>query len=180
MAHPPCAAGVGVCGGGGTPVPEPAAAAGCTGPVRADRQGRGAGGCKSRTRQTWRRALLVRRWLKAYRFLRAVLMTATDDQIIPGKPCRVRGAAPSGPTSGPCSRCARSWTWPTGCLLMSSGSWCFWPPSPACAGASWPHCGGAMSTQSRAYPVSHPPKYAGAGATYFSLTLNCQVSMETR
>ncbi|TQS29074.1 tyrosine recombinase XerC [Microbispora sp. KK1-11] len=29
---------------------------------------------------------------KAYRFLRAVLMTATDDQLIPRNPCRIRGA----------------------------------------------------------------------------------------
>ncbi|MEV0383433.1 hypothetical protein [Nonomuraea sp. NPDC050643] len=29
---------------------------------------------------------------KAYRLLRAVLMTAADDRVIPHNPCRIRGA----------------------------------------------------------------------------------------
>lgn len=45
----------------------------------------------------WRAQLLhqgtsVSETAKAYRFLRAVLMTAADDRIIPRNPCRVRGA----------------------------------------------------------------------------------------
>jgi integrase len=45
----------------------------------------------------WRARLLdqgisVSETAKAYRFLRAVLMTAADDRIIPRNPCRVRGA----------------------------------------------------------------------------------------
>ena len=34
---------------------------------------------------------------KAYRFLRAVLMTAVDDQLIPRNPCRIRGAGTERP-----------------------------------------------------------------------------------
>jgi hypothetical protein len=44
----------------------------------------------------WRAALLgngvsVSETAKAYRLLRAVLMTAADDQVIPRNPCRIRG-----------------------------------------------------------------------------------------
>lgn len=38
---------------------------------------------------------------KAYRFLRAVLMTAVDDRIIPRNPCRVRGAGEEKPEERP-------------------------------------------------------------------------------
>ncbi len=38
---------------------------------------------------------------KAYRFLRAVLMTAADDQIIPRNPCRIRGAGEEKPEERP-------------------------------------------------------------------------------
>ena len=38
---------------------------------------------------------------KAYRFLRAVLMTAADDRIIPRNPCRVRGAGEEKPDERP-------------------------------------------------------------------------------
>ncbi|MBG0824609.1 site-specific integrase [Planomonospora sp. ID91781] len=38
---------------------------------------------------------------KSYRFLRAVLMTATDDQIIPRNPCRIRGAGEEKPDERP-------------------------------------------------------------------------------
>jgi len=38
---------------------------------------------------------------KAYRFLRAVLMTAADDRIIPRNPCRVRGAGEEKPEERP-------------------------------------------------------------------------------
>jgi len=38
---------------------------------------------------------------KAYRFLRAVLMTAVDDQIIPRNPCRIRGAGEEKPEERP-------------------------------------------------------------------------------
>jgi integrase len=38
---------------------------------------------------------------KAYRFLRAVLMTAVDDQIIPRNPCRIRGAGTEKPAERP-------------------------------------------------------------------------------
>ncbi|GAA1294038.1 putative prophage phiRv2 integrase [Planotetraspora silvatica] len=38
---------------------------------------------------------------KSYRFLRAVLMTAADDQIIPRNPCRIRGAGEEKPDERP-------------------------------------------------------------------------------
>jgi integrase len=38
---------------------------------------------------------------KAYRFLRAVLMTAADDRIIPRNPCRIRGAGEEKPEERP-------------------------------------------------------------------------------
>ncbi|MEV4079553.1 site-specific integrase [Nonomuraea fuscirosea] len=38
---------------------------------------------------------------KAYRFLRAVLMTAADDQIVPRNPCRIRGAGEEKPEERP-------------------------------------------------------------------------------
>ncbi len=38
---------------------------------------------------------------KAYRFLRAVLMTAVDDQLIPRNPCRIRGAGTERPEERP-------------------------------------------------------------------------------
>jgi len=38
---------------------------------------------------------------KAYRFLRAVLMTAVDDLIIPRNPCRIRGAGAERPEERP-------------------------------------------------------------------------------
>ncbi|HEX4815209.1 MAG TPA: hypothetical protein VFV66_20900 [Nonomuraea sp.] len=38
---------------------------------------------------------------KAYRFLRAVLMTAADDRIIPRNPCRIRGAVEEKPDERP-------------------------------------------------------------------------------
>jgi integrase len=38
---------------------------------------------------------------KAYRFLRAVLMTAVDDQIIPRNPCRIRGGGTERPEERP-------------------------------------------------------------------------------
>lgn len=54
----------------------------------------------------WRAQLLgngtsVSEVAKAYRFLRAVLMTAADDQIIPRNPCRVRGAGAERPDERP-------------------------------------------------------------------------------
>jgi len=54
----------------------------------------------------WRAQLLgngtsVSEAAKAYRFLRAVLMTAVDDQIIPRNPCRVRGAGTERPDERP-------------------------------------------------------------------------------
>jgi integrase len=38
---------------------------------------------------------------KAYRFLRAVLMTAADDRVIPRNPCRIRGAGEEKPDERP-------------------------------------------------------------------------------
>lgn len=38
---------------------------------------------------------------QAYRFLRAVLMTAADDLIIPRNPCRIRGAGTERPDERP-------------------------------------------------------------------------------
>lgn len=38
---------------------------------------------------------------QAYRFLRAVLMTATDDQIIARNPCRIRGGGTERPDERP-------------------------------------------------------------------------------
>ncbi len=54
----------------------------------------------------WRARLLhqgisVSEAAKAYRFLRAVLMTAADDRIIPRNPCRVRGAGEEKPEERP-------------------------------------------------------------------------------
>jgi integrase len=54
----------------------------------------------------WRARLLdhgvsVSEAAKAYRFLRAVLMTAADDRIIPRNPCRVRGAGEEKPDERP-------------------------------------------------------------------------------
>ena len=54
----------------------------------------------------WRAQLLgdgtsVSEAAKAYRFLRAVLMTATDDQIIPRNPCRIRGGGTERPDERP-------------------------------------------------------------------------------
>jgi integrase len=54
----------------------------------------------------WRARLLdqgisVSETAKAYRFLRAVLMTAADDRIIPRNPCRVRGAGEEKPDERP-------------------------------------------------------------------------------
>jgi integrase len=54
----------------------------------------------------WRAQLLDQRVsiseaAKAYRFVRAVLMTAADDRIIPRNPCRVRGAAEEKPDERP-------------------------------------------------------------------------------
>jgi integrase len=54
----------------------------------------------------WRSRLLhqgisVSETAKAYRFLRAVLMTAADDRIIPRNPCRVRGAGEEKPEERP-------------------------------------------------------------------------------
>lgn len=54
----------------------------------------------------WRTRLLhqgvsVSETAKAYRFLRAVLMTAADDRVIPRNPCRVRGAGEEKPEERP-------------------------------------------------------------------------------
>ena len=54
----------------------------------------------------WRARLLhqgvsVSEAAKAYRFLRAVLMTAADDRIIPRNPCRIRGAGEEKPEERP-------------------------------------------------------------------------------
>jgi integrase len=54
----------------------------------------------------WRARLLhegvsVSETAKAYRFMRAVLMTATDDRIIPRNPCRIRGAGEEKPEERP-------------------------------------------------------------------------------
>jgi len=54
----------------------------------------------------WRARLLhqgvsVSEPAKAYRFLRAVLMTAADDRIIPRNPCRIRGAGEEKPEERP-------------------------------------------------------------------------------
>ena len=54
----------------------------------------------------WRARLLdlgisISETAKAYRFLRAVLMTAADDRIIPRNPCRVRGAGEEKPEERP-------------------------------------------------------------------------------
>jgi integrase len=54
----------------------------------------------------WRAQLLdqgvsVSEAAKAYRFVRAVLMTAADDRIIPRNPCRVRGAGEEKPDERP-------------------------------------------------------------------------------
>jgi integrase len=54
----------------------------------------------------WRARLLdqgvsVSEAAKAYRFVRAVLMTAADDRIIPRNPCRVRGAGEERPDERP-------------------------------------------------------------------------------
>jgi integrase len=54
----------------------------------------------------WRARLLdqgisISETAKAYRFLRAVLMTAADDRIIPRNPCRVRGAGEEKPDERP-------------------------------------------------------------------------------
>jgi integrase len=54
----------------------------------------------------WRARLLhqgtsVSEAAKAYRFLRAVLMTAADDRIIQRNPCRVRGAGEESPEERP-------------------------------------------------------------------------------
>jgi integrase len=54
----------------------------------------------------WRARLLhqgisVSETAKAYRFLRAALMTAADDRIIPRNPCRVRGAGEEKPEERP-------------------------------------------------------------------------------
>jgi integrase len=56
--------------------------------------------------RVWRARLLdqgvsVSETAKAYRFLRAVLMTAADDRIIPRNPCRVRGAGEEKPEERP-------------------------------------------------------------------------------
>jgi integrase len=54
----------------------------------------------------WRAALLASgvsesATAKAYRLLRAVLMTAADDRIIPRNPCRIRGAGDEKPAERP-------------------------------------------------------------------------------
>ena len=54
----------------------------------------------------WRARLLhqgtsVSETAKAYRFVRAVLMTATDDRLIPRNPCRARGAGEEKPDERP-------------------------------------------------------------------------------
>jgi hypothetical protein len=54
----------------------------------------------------WRMALLAEgasasEAAKAYRFLRAVLMTAVDDLIIARNPCRIRGAGEEKPDERP-------------------------------------------------------------------------------
>jgi integrase len=54
----------------------------------------------------WRAALLgegvsASATAKAYRLLRAVLMTAVDDRIIPRNPCRIRGAGDEAPEERP-------------------------------------------------------------------------------
>jgi hypothetical protein len=65
----------------------------------------------------WRAELLangvsVSATAKAYRLLRAVLMTATEDRILPRNPCRIR--VTRRPRSAPCSPWPRCSTWPTG------------------------------------------------------------------
>ena len=74
---------------------------------------------------------------KAYRLLRAVLMTATEDRIIPRNPCRIRGGGDEQPAERPVLTVAQVFgakprpmndhraTWRSSC----------WPPSPACDGA---------------------------------------------
>ncbi|GLW07898.1 putative prophage phiRv2 integrase [Microtetraspora sp. NBRC 13810] len=54
----------------------------------------------------WRAALVSKgvgasEVAKSYRFLRAVLMTASDDRIIPRNPCRIRGAGEEKPEERP-------------------------------------------------------------------------------
>lgn len=54
----------------------------------------------------WRATLLgrgvsVSATAKAYRLLRAVLMTATEDRVIPRNPCRIRGGGDEEPEERP-------------------------------------------------------------------------------
>jgi Phage integrase, N-terminal SAM-like domain len=58
---------------------------------------------------------------KAYRLLRAVLMTAAEDRIIPRNPCRIKGGATRSHPRGQCSRSARCSSSPTGWLRSDTG-----------------------------------------------------------
>src|SRR5512132_4177635 len=99
-------------------------------------------------------AMAVRAWLakleregvgastraKAYRLLSRILGTAVESGYLTRNPCTIRGAA-----AEPAPRCAlppwpRSPPWPTP-SPGGSGHWSWSPPTPACAGGSWPACG---------------------------------------
>jgi hypothetical protein len=89
--------------------------------------------------RAWRAGLIeqgvsVTMVAKAYRLLRAILMTAADDGIIARNPCRIRGAGSEqtqerpvlmvdrcSSSRQPCRRGMRRWSW--------------WRPSAVCVGA---------------------------------------------
>ena len=84
---------------------------------------------------------------KAYRFLRAVFMTAVDDLIIPRNPCRIRGGGAERPDERPVLTARQVLDLADRMPYAGFASWCSWPGSQACAGASCRRCAAATWTR---------------------------------
>ncbi|WP_370466843.1 hypothetical protein [Streptacidiphilus sp. PB12-B1b] len=99
--------------------------------------------------RAWRTALLEAdkriTAAKAYRLLRSILATATDDDLIRRNPCRIRGAGKESSPSAGRRRSSRSMSWPNW-WACAGGRWCCWPHSPRCGRRNWRSCGGRTST----------------------------------
>lgn len=85
---------------------------------------------------------------KAYRLLKAIFATATDDGMIQRNPCRIKGQAKRSQRSGLSSPSPRSSRSPRRSTL-DTGPWCSWARSPACDGASCARYAERTSTWTR-------------------------------
>jgi hypothetical protein len=104
-------------------------------------------------------AMAVRAWLakleregvgastraKSYRLLSRILGTAIESGYLTRNPCTIRGAASEPAPEMRFATVAEVAAWPTP-SRRASGRWSWSPPTPACAGGSWPGCASAGLT----------------------------------